>query len=91
MTKGTIPHPRIVSQDRWLAERKKLLAHEKALTKHRDRVNAKRRRLPMVKIENGYVFNGPKGKQRLKDIFDGRRQLIIFSTPTQPMPVALNV
>jgi predicted dithiol-disulfide oxidoreductase (DUF899 family) len=51
MTPSTIPHPPIVSRDQWLAERKKLLAHEKELTKQRDRVNAERRRLPMVKIE----------------------------------------
>src|ERR1700688_123750 len=78
MTTSTIPDPQIVSQDQWLAERKKLLAHEKELTKHRDRVNAERRRLPMVKIEKGYVFEGPKGKQRLKALFDGRRQLIVY-------------
>ncbi|HSS48602.1 MAG TPA: DUF899 family protein, partial [Thermoanaerobaculia bacterium] len=44
---STIPHPPIVSQDQWVAERKKLLAQEKELTKHYDRVNAARRRLPM--------------------------------------------
>jgi hypothetical protein len=66
MTTSTIQHPQIVLQDQWLAERKKLLAHEKELTRHRDRVNAERRRLPMVKIEKDYVFDGPKGKQRLK-------------------------
>ena len=47
----TIPHPPIVSRDLWLAERKKLLAHEKELTQHYDRINAERRRLPMVKLE----------------------------------------
>jgi predicted dithiol-disulfide oxidoreductase (DUF899 family) len=78
MKKSTIPHPPIVLQDAWLAERKKLLAHEKALTKQHDRVSAKRRRLPMVKIEKDYVFTGPHGSQRLKDLFDGRRQLIIY-------------
>ena len=78
MTTSTIPHPPIVSRDQWLAERKKLLAHEKELTKHRDRINAERRRLPMVKIEKDYVFDGPNGKQSLKALFDGRRQLIVY-------------
>ena len=54
MEASTSPHPRIVSQDQWVAERKKLLPYEKELTKHRDRVNAERRRLPMVKIEKDY-------------------------------------
>ena len=74
----TIPHPPIVSRDRWLADRKRLLAHEKELTKHYDRVNAERRRLPMVKIEKEYVFDGPNGKQNLKTLFDRRRQLIVY-------------
>ena len=43
-----------------------------------DRVNAERRRLPMVKIEKDYVFDGPNGKPSLKDLFEGRRQLIVY-------------
>src|SRR6202051_4968674 len=78
MTSSTIPHPPVVSPDQWLAERKRLQAHEKELTKHRDRINAERRRLPMVKLEKGYVFVGPKGKQNLKALFEGRRQLIVY-------------
>src|SRR5262249_25005815 len=69
---------KIVSRDAWLIERKKLLAHEKELTKHRDWVNAERRRLPMVKIEKDYAFDGPAGKRSLKDLFEGRRQLIVY-------------
>ncbi len=78
MTANAIPHPPVVSRDEWLAERKKLLAHEKELTKHRDRVNADRRRLPMVKTDKAYVFDGPNGKQNLKTLFEGRRQLIVY-------------
>jgi predicted dithiol-disulfide oxidoreductase (DUF899 family) len=74
----TIPHPPIVSRDQWLADRKTLLAHEKELTHQRDRVNAERRRLPMVKLEKDYVFDGPEGKLDLKGLFDGRRQLIVY-------------
>ena len=73
-----IPHPRIVSRDEWIVERKKLLEREKELTRHGDRVNAERRRLPMVKIEKEYVFDGPEGKRSLGELFDGRRQLIVY-------------
>jgi len=62
----------------WLAERKVLLADEKELTKHRDRVNAKRRRMPMVRIDKEYVFEGADGKTSLLDLFEGRRQLIVY-------------
>ncbi|HBB94538.1 MAG TPA: DUF899 domain-containing protein [Blastocatellia bacterium] len=78
MTTSTIPHPPIVSRDEWLAGRKKGLVAEKELTKEYDRVNAARRRLPMVKIEKEYRFDGPNGKLSLKDLFEGRRQLIIY-------------
>lgn len=78
MTTSTIAHPPIVSREAWLAERKKLLAQEKDLTRQYDRVNAARRRLPMVKIEKDYVFDGPKGKQGFRSLFGDRRQLIIY-------------
>src|SRR5450432_3769903 len=72
-TTTTIAHPAIVSQDEWLTARKKLLTDEKELTAHYDRVNAERRRLPMVKIEKNYVFDGTHGKLNLKELFEGRR------------------
>jgi predicted dithiol-disulfide oxidoreductase (DUF899 family) len=78
MATNTISHPEIVSREQWLAERKELLAHEKDLTKHYDRVNAERRRLPMVKIEKDYIFDGLHGKLSLKDLFEGRKQLIVY-------------
>src|ERR1700681_1679803 len=78
MTTATVPHPPIVSREQWLAERKKLLEDEKELTRHYDRVNAGRRRLPMVKIDKDYLFDGPNGKQNLKALFEGRRQLIVY-------------
>lgn len=78
MITTTIPHPPIASHAQWLAERKKLLAHEKELTRQYDRVNAERRRLPMVKLEKDYTFEGPGGKRSLKDLFDGQRQLIVY-------------
>jgi predicted dithiol-disulfide oxidoreductase (DUF899 family) len=78
MTSTTTAHPPIASQDAWLAQRIVLQTHEKELTKHRDRVNAERRRLPMVKIDKDYVFDTLNGKQSLKDLFEERRQLIVY-------------
>jgi predicted dithiol-disulfide oxidoreductase (DUF899 family) len=78
MTTPTIAHPPVVSEDEWLGARLKLLAHEKEHTKEYDRLNAERRRLPMVKIEKSYEFDGPNGKQGLRALFDGRRQLIVY-------------
>ena len=78
MIANPIPHPPVVSRDEWLVERKKLLAREKELTKHRDRVNSERQRLPMVRTGKDYVFDGPNGKQNLKALFEGRRQLIVY-------------
>ncbi len=77
MTTQTIAHPPIATSDEWLAARTALLAHEKELTKQQDRISAARRRLPMVKIEKAYTFDGPNGKVSLKDLFDGR-QLIVY-------------
>lgn len=76
-TEISIPHPPIVSHDEWLAQRLALLEEEKALTKAYDRVNALRRRLPMVKVEKEYTFTGPDGDKTLLDLFQGRRQLIV--------------
>lgn len=58
MTDDTIAHPRIVSAEDWSAARKDLLVREKELPRQRDAVNAQRRRLPMVRIEKEYVFDG---------------------------------
>jgi len=73
-----IPHPPIADKATWLAQRKALLTKEKALTKEYDRVNAERRRLPMVPIEKDYLFDGPQGRIAFADLFEGSRQLIIY-------------
>jgi predicted dithiol-disulfide oxidoreductase (DUF899 family) len=70
--------PKIVSRDEWLAARNALLIKEKEATRARDALNAERRRLPMVKIEKEYLFGGPSGKVSLLDLFEGRRQLILY-------------
>jgi predicted dithiol-disulfide oxidoreductase (DUF899 family) len=69
--------PEVVAHDQWLAARLELLDQEKELTRARDRVNAARRRLPMVLIEKGYRFEGPSGEVGLLDLFEGRSQLIV--------------
>jgi predicted dithiol-disulfide oxidoreductase (DUF899 family) len=78
MTETQTAKPRIVSQEEWRAERLRLLQEEKELTKHYDRVNALRRRLPMVRLDKQYSFDGPEGKRSLNDLFEGRRQLIVY-------------
>jgi predicted dithiol-disulfide oxidoreductase (DUF899 family) len=60
-----------------LDARKELLADEKAMTRARDKLNVKRRELPMVEVDKRYVFEGPSGKATLLDLFEGRRQLVV--------------
>jgi predicted dithiol-disulfide oxidoreductase (DUF899 family) len=69
--------PEVVSSAAWLAARKELLAEEKELTRARDRLNASRRRLPMVRIDKPYAFEGPDGTASLLDLFEGRQQLVM--------------
>jgi predicted dithiol-disulfide oxidoreductase (DUF899 family) len=71
-------HPETVSRAEWLVARKDLLSREKEFTRQRDALSAARRKLPMVKIDKEYVFDGPDGKQTLADLFDGRSQLIVY-------------
>ncbi len=70
--------PKIVSQNAWQKAHAKLLAKEKAATRARDALAAERRRQPMVEIEKEYLFEGPQGKATLLDLFEGRRQLIVY-------------
>ncbi|MFH0129444.1 DUF899 domain-containing protein [Variovorax sp. VaC1] len=69
-------HP-VVSKDRWLAQRKALLAREKELTHLRDQIARERRALPWTRVEKNYVFDAPEGRRALADLFDGRRQLLV--------------
>ena len=70
--------PPVVARDEWLVACKELLTKEKEATRARDALAAVRRRLPMVRIDKDYVFEGPGGKANLLDVFDGRRQLIVY-------------
>ena len=69
--------PDVVSREEWLAARLRLLAEEKELTRRRDALAADRRRLPMVRIEKEYVFDGADGPVTLAGLFGDRRQLVV--------------
>ncbi|MFI7007909.1 DUF899 domain-containing protein [Streptomyces sp. NPDC050145] len=69
--------PKVVTHEEWRAAREELLALEKAATRARDALNARRRELPMVEIDKLYVFEGPDGKAELLDLFEGRTQLVV--------------
>jgi len=69
--------PEVVSREEWIAARKRLLAREKELTRARDRLNAERRRLPMVRVDKRYTFEGPDGEVSLDELFEGRPQLVV--------------
>ncbi len=70
-------HP-VVSQEQWLAARKALLLKEKEFTHLRDKINAERLALPWVRVDKKYVFDTPKGKKDLAELFDGRSQLLVY-------------
>jgi predicted dithiol-disulfide oxidoreductase (DUF899 family) len=76
--KSEINPAKVVSRDEWLVARKDLLTREKELTRLRDEVSRHRRRLPWVKVDKQYIFDGPDGKETLDDLFEGRSQLIVY-------------
>ena len=82
---------RVASPDDWRRARKEILVREKAHTRAGDKLAAARRRLPWVKVEKEYGFDGPSGRTRLANLFDGRRQLIVYRhmlKPADPDPCA---
>lgn len=68
----------VVARDAWLLARRELLVREKALTQARDELAALRRALPMVRVERDWTFDGPSGRRSLRDLFEGRSQLIVY-------------
>ena len=70
--------PPTVSAEQWESARKELLVKEKEVTRARDALAAERRRMPRMEIEQDYTFEGPDGPVSLLDLFEGRRQLIIY-------------
>jgi predicted dithiol-disulfide oxidoreductase (DUF899 family) len=69
--------PSVVSHERWLEQRKALLAREKELTRLRDQIARERRALPWERIEKDYLFQAPEGTRTLAELFEGRRQLLV--------------
>jgi predicted dithiol-disulfide oxidoreductase (DUF899 family) len=76
--------PPIVSPNEWEAARLELLAKEKELTHARDAMAAERRRMPWMVVEKAYAFDGPDGRASLLDLFDGRRQLVLYRAFFEP-------
>jgi predicted dithiol-disulfide oxidoreductase (DUF899 family) len=76
-------HP-VVSSKEWKAAREELLVKEKELTRARDALAADRRRMPWQAVDKEYEFEGPQGKASLLDLFDGRRQLIVYRAFYEP-------
>ncbi|OAP47757.1 DUF899 domain-containing protein [Sinorhizobium americanum] len=76
--------PPVVAPDAWEAAREDLLVKEKALTHARDELAAERRRMPWMAVTKDYVFAGPAGKVSLLNLFDGRRQLIVYRAFFEP-------
>ena len=77
--------PPIVSAQEWEAARQQLLVKEKEVMRAHDALAAQRRRMPWLPVDNEYEFEGPDGKVSLLDLFEGRRQLLVyraFSGPT---------
>ena len=84
MSANTMKTSRIVSPQEWEAARQQLLVKEKELTRARDALAAERRRMPWLAVEKNYEFDGPEGKASLLDLFDGRRQLIVYRAFFEP-------
>jgi predicted dithiol-disulfide oxidoreductase (DUF899 family) len=76
--------PPIVSPEAWEAARQQMLVKEKAATRARDALAAERRRMPWMAVEKPYEFAGPKGKVSLLDLFEGRRQLVVYRAFFEP-------
>ena len=83
---GALPdnHPPVVSAVAWDDAWQKLLVKEKALTRARDALAAERRRMPWMAVDKAYAFDGPGGTVSLLDLFDGRRQLIVYRAFFEP-------
>jgi predicted dithiol-disulfide oxidoreductase (DUF899 family) len=75
---GSLEHHKVVSRNEWLKARKTLLKKEKEFTILRDQLSQERRNLPWIAVDKEYLFEGPKGKETLSELFDGRSQLIVY-------------
>ena len=82
--KAAMQTPPVVSPEAWEAARQAMLVKEKALTRARDALAAERRRMPWMAVEKAYAFEGPSGRASLLDLFEGRRQLIVYRAFFEP-------
>jgi predicted dithiol-disulfide oxidoreductase (DUF899 family) len=76
--------PPTVALQEWEAARQRLLVKEKELTRARDALAAERRRMPWLRVDKDYLFDGPNGRMSLLDLFEGRRQLIVYRAFFEP-------
>jgi predicted dithiol-disulfide oxidoreductase (DUF899 family) len=83
-TQMNMKTPPIVSPQEWEDARQQLLVKEKELTRARDAMAAARRRMPWLAVEKAYAFEGPAGKVSLLDLFEGRRQLVLYRAFFEP-------
>jgi predicted dithiol-disulfide oxidoreductase (DUF899 family) len=81
---GVMTNHQIVSHDEWVAARKRFLAKEKAFTHQREALSQERRELPWERVTKEYLFEDREGRQTLADLFDGRRQLIVYHFMYEP-------
>ena len=77
-------HPPVISPEEWKAAWTSMLVKEKAFSKARDALAAERRRMPWMAVEQDYLFQGPNGAMSLLDLFEGRRQLIVYRAFFEP-------
>jgi predicted dithiol-disulfide oxidoreductase (DUF899 family) len=78
MKTNSFETPTVVPEDKWIAIRRELLREEKELTKRHERLAARRRELPWVKVDKAYTFDSPGGPVSLADLFEGRSQLVVY-------------
>src|SRR2546428_9443964 len=78
MATRAMEHPKVVAAAEWVAARKELLKKEKEFSRLRDELSRQRRELPWEKVKKAYVFDGPRGKETLAELFEGRSQLIVY-------------
>jgi predicted dithiol-disulfide oxidoreductase (DUF899 family) len=84
MAKQAAATHNIVSHEQWVEARKQHLLEEKEFTRERDRLSQARRDLPWEKVEKEYTFVGPRGRQTLSDLFNGRGQLVVYHAMFDP-------
>ena len=84
MTELTMQAPPVATAEEWEAARQRLLVKEKELTRARDALAAQRRRMPWLRVDKEYAFDGPDGRVSLLGLFEGRRQLIVYRAFFEP-------